>query len=356
VPRLTSSSDVIEVVGDEHVPVVVTAPKVEPGRPGGAVIGRSPGQLAWMRLRRDRVAMTSLWVLVFFLLAAILAPLIRILYGYSGFDDAKLGNPGLLDDSGVPLGYLGGITFDTANASNHIHIAGVEPSLGRDMFIQVLYGIRTSLLIAFISTVLSSVAGVVIGIAAAYLGGWVDAIVNWFIDYMLAFPFFLFALAVIPVVNTRIGNASGVVSAPGRILTIVIVFSLFAWMGTARLVRGQVLSLREREYIDAARAAGARLPHMLFRQLLPNLWAPILVTFSLGVPLTITAEGALSFIGIGVVEPTPDLGRLIANSEQWLQADPAYFLVPGITIFLLVLAFNLFGDAMRDALDPKSTR
>jgi peptide/nickel transport system permease protein len=357
VPRLTSTgSDVIEVVGDERIAVEVAAPKPLPGRPGGAIIGRSPGRLAWTRLRRDRVAMVSLWVLGLFLLAAIIAPLIRVLYGYSTFNDASLGNSGLLDGTGVPLGYLGGITFDSANASNHIHIAGVEPSLGRDMFIQVLYGIRTSLMIAFVSTVLSSVMGVVIGIAAAYLGGWVDAIVNWFIDYMLAFPFFLFALAVIPVVNTRIADASGVVSASNRILTIIIVFSLFAWMGTARLVRGQVLSLREREYIDAARAAGARLPHMLFRQLLPNLWAPILVTFSLGVPLTITAEGALSFIGIGVVEPTPDLGRLISNSEQWLQVDPAYFLIPGLTIFLLVLAFNLFGDALRDALDPKSSR
>jgi peptide/nickel transport system permease protein len=173
---------------------------------------------------------------------------------------------------------------------------------------------------------------------------------------MLAFPFFLLALAVIPVVNTRIADSFGAVSATKRMVTIILVFSLFAWMGTARLVRGQVLSLREREYIDAARAAGARLPHILFRQLLPNLWAPILVTFSLGVPLTITSEGALSFLNIGVVEPTPDLGRLIAGSQQWLPVDPAYMVIPGLTIFALVLAFNLFGDALRDALDPKSSR
>ena len=139
-------------------------------------------------------------------------------------------------------------------------------------------------------------------------------------------------------------------------LTIIFVFSAFGWMYTARLVRGQVLSLREREYVDAARAAGAGTRHILFRQLLPNLWAPILVTFSLGVPLTITAEAALSFLNIGVVEPTPDLGRLILNSSNWLLSDPAYLVIPGIAIFVLVLTFNLFGDALRDALDPRSSR
>jgi peptide/nickel transport system permease protein len=354
-PRLTS--DVIDVSTGENV-----AFEVEAGQPlaakvaGSTFAGRSPGQLAWVRLRRDRVAMTSLGVLIFFVLAAVLAPLIRVLYGYSTFNEASLGNSGLLDGTGTPLGYLGGITFDAANPSHQIHIFGVEPQLGRDLFIQVLYGVRTSLLIAFVSTTIAAVLGVVIGIAAAYLGGWVDAIVSWFIDYMLAFPFFLLALAVIPVVNTRLADSFGEVSVTKRMVTIILVFSLFAWMGTARLVRGQVLSLREREYIDAARAAGARLPHILFRQLLPNLWAPILVTFSLGVPLTITSEGALSFLNIGVVEPTPDLGRLIAGSQQWLPVDPAYMLIPGLTIFALVLAFNLFGDALRDALDPKSSR
>jgi peptide/nickel transport system permease protein len=358
VPHLTSGSqtrDVIDVATAD-APVEVAAIRPPPGAPGGRVIGRSPGQLAWMRLRRDKVAMTAMWALVVFVVLAVFADVIRMLYGYSTMQSAANGSSDLLDGTGIPLGYLGGLDFTTANASHHIHILGVEPSLGRDLFIQVLYGIRTSLLISFVSVTIATTFGVVVGIAAGFIGGWLDSVVNWVIDYMLAFPFFLFALAVIPVVNTHLHADNGSPAAWQRVITIIVVFSAFAWMSTARLVRGQVLSLREREYVDAAKAAGARLPHMLFRQLLPNLWAPILVTYSLGVPLTITAEGALSFIGIGVTEPTPDLGRLVYNSQAWLHADSAYLLIPGLTIFLIVLAFNLFGDALRDSLDPKSSR
>jgi peptide/nickel transport system permease protein len=358
VPRLTSgsdASDVLDIASPESAVEVATI-KPPPGAPGGTVVGRSPGQLAWMRLRRDKVAMTAMWVLVFFLVVAVFADVIRMLYGYPTMNDARQGASDLLDGTGIPLGYLGGVDFTSNNASNHIHIFGVEPTLGRDLFIQIIYGIRTSLLISFVSVTIATTFGVIVGIAAGYLGGWFDSIVNWVIDYMLAFPFFLFALAVIPVVNTHLHGDNGSPSATQRVFTIIVIFSAFAWMGTARLVRGQVLSLREREYVDAAKAAGARLPHMLFRQLLPNLWAPILVTYSLGVPLTITAEGALSFINIGVVEPTPDLGRLIFNSQDWLRADLPYLLIPGVTIFILVLAFNLFGDALRDSLDPKSSR
>jgi peptide/nickel transport system permease protein len=317
-----------------------------------AFVGRSPGQLAMMRLRRDRTAVWSFWVLVFFIAVAVLAPVIQWIYGYDPYKT----DSGLLDDTGVPLGYLGGITFSSDNSSAHMHILGVEPSLGRDLFMQIVFGLRTSLIIAFVSTILSTILGTVIGIVAGYFGGWVDSVLSWFIDYMLAFPFLLFCLAVIPVINTRIADSFGQVSATKRIITIIAVFALFGWMYTARLVRGQVLSLREREYVDAARAAGARPMHVMFRQLLPNLWAPILVTFSLGIPATITGEGALAFLNIGVIEPAPDLGRVIFNSSSWLAADPANLVIPGVVIFAVVLAFNLFGDALRDALDPKSSK
>jgi len=140
-----------------------------------------------------------------------------------------------------------------------------------------------------------------------------------------------------------------------RIAVLIAVFAAFGWTSTARLVRGQVMSLREREFVDAARACGAGLGHVLFRQLLPNIWAPILISFSLAVPSYVTGEAALSFLGIGIVEPTPDFGRMIFDSIPYLQTDAAYVFFPGITIFALVLAFNLFGDALRDALDPKSS-
>ncbi|HEY0699043.1 MAG TPA: ABC transporter permease, partial [Micromonospora sp.] len=162
--------------------------------------------------------------------------------------------------------------------------------------------------------------------------------------------------AVVPTVALRFYGPRDEVPPSFQVAVLIGVFAAFSWTSTARLVRGQVISLREREFVEAARASGAGLGHMLFRQLLPNLWAPILVAFSLAVPQYITGEAALSFLGIGILEPTADFGRMIFQSIPYLQTDPAYVFFPGITIFALVLAFNLFGDALRDALDPRSSR
>jgi peptide/nickel transport system permease protein len=317
-----------------------------------AIVGRSPGQLAWLRLKQDRVAMVSAIVLIGFAAVALFADLIVLGYG------AVTGQPGirpadqfqnLLDGIGYPLGYLGGISGD--------HWLGLEPGLGRDVLIQLVYGARTSLGIATVAAVLSTSLGVTIGLVAGYVGGKLDAVVSWITDVMLAFPFIIFALAAIPIVNTLVTGSVMLSPTVGvRIATLIGVLVTFGWMSTARLVRGQVLSLREREFVEAARAAGAGTFHMVFRQLLPNLWAPILITFSLALPQYVTAEAALSFLNIGVTEPVPDWGRMIFDSVQYVQFDPAYTAFPGLAIFLLVLAFNLFGDSLRDALDPKSTR
>lgn len=317
-----------------------------------SIVGRSPGQLTWMRLRKDRVAVVSAVVLGFFVASALLADVIVWVYGLvTGQPGIQAGDrfPELLDGIGYPLGYLGGITGS--------HWLGLEPGLGRDVLIQLVYGARTSLGIAVVASVLSTFLGVVVGILAGYIGGGFDRFVSWVTDLMLAFPFILFALAAIPIVNTVVTGS--VMLSPGvgvRIVTLVGVLVLFGWMSTARLVRGQVLSLREREFVEAARAAGAGTRHMVFQQLLPNLWGPILITFSLALPQYVTAEAALSFLNIGVTEPVPDWGRMIFDSAQYVQSDPAYTIFPGLAIFVLVLAFNLFGDSLRDALDPKATR
>lgn len=306
------------------------------------VVGRSPGQLAWARLRRDRVAVISGCTLLAFMLTALAAPLIEQLYGvgpHQQFQDR-------LNSYGMPLGYLGGVSGD--------HWFGLEPGLGRDIFIRMVYGMRTSLFIALAAAIITSAIGIATGMLAGYAGGKVDAVISWITDFALALPFLIFALAVVPTVELRFYGPRDEVPATFRVIVLIVVFAVFGWTGTARLVRGQVISLREREFIEAARASGAGLGHMLFRQLLPNLWAPILVTFSLAVPAYVTGEAALSFLGIGIVEPTPDFGRMIFRSISYLQTDPAYVFFPGVTIFALVLAFNLFGDALRDALDPKS--
>ena len=344
--------DVISVDAGTNVAVQPEPDGKAPAKQGGPIIGRSPGALAWARLKRDRVGMVSGYIVLGFIVVGILAPLISLIYGQGPNEY----NPQLLNGDGVPLGYLGGMDFTTNNASNEIHIFGVMPGSGRDIFMQLVYGARTSLGIAFVASTLAVAVGIVFGVVAGYFGGWIDSAISWFVDFMLAFPFLLFALAVIPVVNSHIANEVGEVSPIKRIVTLIVVFSLFSWMFTARLVRGQVISLREREYVEAARAAGAGGMHIMFRQILPNLWAPILVTYSLAVPATVTAEAALSFLNIGVIEPTPDWGRMINQSINWLQVDPSFTFFPGMAIFVLVLTFNLFGDSLRDALDPKSVR
>ncbi|MEH0845329.1 ABC transporter permease [Micromonospora sp. CPCC 205711] len=307
-------------------------------------VGRSPGQLAWIRLRRDRTAMVSGAMLVFFVLVALAAPVVEMLYGIGPREQFQ----NMLDGFGMPLGYAGGVSGN--------HFFGLEPGLGRDIFIRLAYGLRTSLLIAFAAAVISAALGIALGAVAGYLGGWIDAVINWVTDLTLAMPFLIIALALTPTLTLRFYGEREAVSPAFGVAVLIAVFAIFGWTSTARLVRGQVIALREREFVEAARASGAGLGHMLFRQLLPNIWAPILVSFSLAVPQFITSEAALSFIGVGLTEETPSFGRMIYESLDYLQTDPAFVFFPGITIFALVLAFNLFGDALRDALDPKSSR
>jgi peptide/nickel transport system permease protein len=310
-----------------------------------AIIGRSPGQLAWMRLRRDRVGMSSAYTLVVFVAIGLLAPVIEKLYGVS----PDTTHPQKLNSLAMPLGYLGGVSSE--------HWFGLEPKLGRDIFIHLVYGIRTSLFIAFAAASIAVAIGIVVGVAAGYLGGWLDNAIGSVVDFVLALPTLVFALAAVPVAGAAFYRGGADQPTPTfRAVLLIVIFAAFGWTTTARLVRGQVLSLREREYIEAARAAGAGTMHILFRQLLPNIWAPILITYSLLVPAFITAEGAYSFLGIGIPEPQPDLGRMIFSSTNYIETDPPYMLLPVITLFLIVLTFNLFGDSVRDALDPKSTR
>ena len=334
-----SLSPVEGIALSELTPVEDEAPPTDK-----AFIGRSPGQLAWARLRRDRTAIVSGVVLAAFFVVALAAPLIERLYGVGPqqqFQDA-------LDSYGMPLGYAGGVSGP--------HWFGLEPGLGRDIFIRMVYGMRTSLFIALAAAVITTLIGVVAGVVAGYLGGWVDSVIAWVTDFALAMPFLIVALAIVPTVTLRFYGPRDPEPQWFRVVVLILVFAVFGWTSAARLVRGQIFSLREREFVEAARASGVGLGHMLFRQLLPNIWAPILVSFSLAVPAYVTGEAALSFLGIGIVEPTPDFGAMIFRSISYLQTDPSYVFFPGVTIFVLVLAFNLFGDSLRDALDPKSSR
>jgi peptide/nickel transport system permease protein len=339
------STTTLDVATNEQVSV--DAPDAVQVATPSAVVGRSPGELAWMRIRRDRVATVSAITITVFIVVVLIAPLIQWIYG----DAPANGHSELLDQYGNPLGTIGG-----ASSS---HWLGLTPFSGYDLLMQLVFGTRTSLAIAVISSVIGVSIGTVVGVVAGYAGGWVDRVLVWLTDLMLAFPFFLFTIALVPTISTRLENQYGEVAVWKRVGVLITLFVIFGWMGTARLVRGNVISLREREYVEAARAAGASASHIIFRQILPNTWAPILVAFSLSVPITVTAEAALSFLSIGITEPTPDLGRLIFNGVRYMNHTgyaPLFVLIPGITIFVLVLAFNLLGDSLRDALDPRSSR
>lgn len=310
--------------------------------------GRSPGRIAWVRFRRDRVGVVSGCVVALFVAVAVSAPLISKLYGKDPYERYGQKTPGLLRPSGVPVGPRGGMSSE--------HWLGLQPRLGRDVFMQLVYGARTSLFIAGCAAVIVTVVGVTFGLVTGYLGGRVDAVGGRIMDIVLAFPALLFILSFAPVLETAFVAPDE--ETPGwlRYGSIIFVLSALGWVLQARLIRGQVLSLREREFVDAARVSGAGSWRIIRRELLPNLTSPIIVTFSLVLPALITTEAALAFLGVGVVEPTPDWGRMIRNGAGDYPSDPFYTLIPGLALFVLVLAFNLLGDAVRDALDPKSLR
>jgi peptide/nickel transport system permease protein len=309
------------------------------------IAGRSLTEIAWGRLRRDKVAMTSIIVLLVIIGVAILAPVITRLVGV----DPTSFNPKAIDNSGgLPIGHGGGISLD--------HPLGVEPGTGRDLFARLLYGSRISLLIALSSTTITVVLGVTVGIVAGYSRGWLDAGLGRLMDVVLAFPLILILLALSNVLTQRLQDTFHVGQVVSRVLYLILVLSFFGWPYLARIVRGQVLSLREREFVESAVSMGAGTPRILFREILPNLWAPILVYSTLLLPTFVAAEATLSFLGVGLVPPTPSWGAMLADSVSYFHVDPFFLFIPGTYLFIVVLAFNLLGDAVRDALDPRAGR
>jgi ABC-type dipeptide/oligopeptide/nickel transport system permease subunit len=244
-----------------------------------------------------------------------------------------------------PNGAFGGISA--------AHPLGVEPQTGRDMLARVVDGAWVSLLIGFLSTVLAVVIGVFFGLIAGYFGGWLDTLIGRLMDVFLAFPLLVFALALVGVIPT---TAFGLSGNTLRISILIFIIGFFSWPYMGRIIRGQVLSMREREFVDAARSLGGRGPYILVRELLPNLWGPILVYATLLIPTNILFEAALSYLGVGIIPPQPSWGAMLSNAVQngYYYIDPMYMVIPGLAIFLTVMAFNLFGDGLRDALDPKT--
>jgi peptide/nickel transport system permease protein len=307
------------------------------------MVGRSLRQIVWARLRRDKVAMFTLIVLVVYFGIAIVGPIVA---PFLGIDPYKLDASAISDIGGRPKLPNGGMS--------PTHPLGVEWGTGRDILAQLLFGLRISLVIATSATFITVVIGTVIGIIAGYAGGITDGILGRFMDLILAFPFLLIILALSGVMTQRLEQLGVPAGNPARILYLILVMSVFGWPYLARIVRGQVLSLREREFVEAAVAMGARRRRILFGEILPNLWAPILVYATLTLPAYIGLEAALSFLGVGVLPPETTFGAMLANSVTFFRVVPTYLFIPGTVLVILVVAFNLFGDAVRDALDPKA--
>jgi peptide/nickel transport system permease protein len=305
---------------------------------GRAIQGRSLTQIAWIRLRRDKVALAGGVIVVLLVLVAIFAPLIVKVFGHPPNEfHQELIDPNLQ----VPKdgwGMSGEFLF------------GLEPVNGRDIFSRVVYGARISLLIAILATLVSVGLGTVLGVTAGYFGGWLDSMISRTMDVFLAFPVLLFAMALVGAIPERAFGLSG---EPLRVALLIVVISFFTWPYVGRIIRGQALSLRHREFVEASRSLGARGSYIVFREMLPNLAAPILIYTTLLIPTNILFEAALSFLGVGVRPPTPSWGQMIADGARWYTIAPQFMLFPGLAIFITVLAFNLFGDGLRDALDPR---
>jgi peptide/nickel transport system permease protein len=309
------------------------------------VVGRTLRQIAWSRLRRDKVAVVSMLVLLLITLIAIFGPLICKWIGVNPYD---FNSDTISDNGGLPNGAFGGLS--------HAHPLGVEPLTGRDIMARLLYGSRISLLIATSATIITVVMGTVIGIIAGNSRGRTDKLLSRFMDITLAFPLLLVIIAMSPVLEQRLESLGVPAGTASRIVTLILVLSIFGWPYLARLIRGQVLSLREREFVEAAISIGSSNRRVLFKELLPNLWAPILVYATIAMPGLIGAEAALAYLGISVQPPTPTWGSMLEESVGYFTVDPFYFFVPLTMLLAAVLSFNLLGDALRDALDPKAGR
>jgi peptide/nickel transport system permease protein len=324
-------------VGTTEQPITAGGP-----RPGGEitadVVGRSPGQLFWRRFRKDRFAIAGLVVIALIILLAIAAPYIEV---HIAGHEKNAVDLHALDEFGLPGGPSSQYWF------------GVDEA-GRDLFVRVVYGARTSLTIAVVATGMSVVIGVVLGLLSGFYRGKVDTFISRFTDVVLSLPVLLLSLGLVSACGISKEGCLGGLLSPG--LTLVsIVIGLFSWPYISRIVRGQVLSLREKEFVEASRSLGASNWRIVFREILPNVAAPIIVYSTLIIPNNVLFEAALSFLGVGVPPETPSWGRMLAEAsthiESWWM-----MLFPGLFLLLTTLAFNLVGDGLRDALDPRDSR
>jgi len=309
----------------------------------GSIVGQSPWQLFVMRFRKDKVAIGALGFLVLLVLAALFAPLIAQHVVHHGPNDLYIHDPTkMVNEFGLPLG------------PNRQFWFGADRS-GRDLFVRVLYGARTSLLVGVVATGFAVLVGVTLGLIAGYYGGWRDTLISRTTDIVLSFPLLLFAIGIVGACSASPEGCFGGLIKPGLQL-VVFVIALFSWPNITRVVRGNMLSLREQDFVDANRSVGAGNLTIIFREMLPNLVAPIIVYSTLLIPSNIIFEAALSFLGLGVPQTVPSWGRQLSEAAAVFRVAWWMMLFPGLFLVATTLGFNLVGDGLRDALDPRTGR
>jgi peptide/nickel transport system permease protein len=292
-----------------------------------AIHGRSPWQLAGARLRRDKVAIGSAVVITVIVLLALFAPLIAHVLGHS--PDTQFRTTGLSPD-GIPVGPGSTFYFGTDD-------------LGRDVFLRVIYGARISLLVGVIAAGLAVLVGVIVGLLAGYFAGTVDGVLSRLMDVVLSLPFLVFAIALVSLIG------------PSLLISVAVI-AFFSWASVGRIIRGQVLSIREKEYIEASRLSGASDLRIMFVDILPNVLAPTIVYATMLIPLSIVFESTMSFLGIGVLPPTATWGNMLAESIPYYRVAWWFVAFPGLALLITTMAFNLLGDSVRDAFDPRGDR
>jgi oligopeptide transport system permease protein len=325
-------------------------------------VSRNPWLDAWRRLRRNRAAMIGLAIIMLNIVVAVFASSIAP-YSYEEQNVLAMNSaPEWVTDvfpAMIPLGETEGYV-----RVNNDYILGAD-NLGRDLLSRIVYGARISLSVAFVGPFFSLLVGTIYGMIAGYAGGRVDNLMMRFVDIMYAFPTLLLIILLMAFFRASFNageegslayRLNKIDSAFGGMLFIFIGVGLTSWMGTARLARGQVLSIRQQEYIDAAISVGARDSLVLVRHVLPNILGPIVVAESLSIPRYISFEAFLSFIGLGVNPPTPSWGSMIADGSNALISYPNQAIFPALALFFVMFAFNFLGDGLRDALDPRATK
>lgn len=303
---------------------------------------RSPRELAWRRFKKNKVGITALVTSIFFVSCAVFAPLIAWAINI----DPNARDSNAITARGETIGNFGGISWN--------HPLGVEPGIGYDLLARLIYGARISFLVAAIATFSTVFIGLMAGVVAGYFRGRTDSVVGRLTDFLLAFPSFFMIIALSAPMIARIEKSGLAHDNSARVIYLILILALFGWPYFSRIMRSQALSLRERDFVLASRALGASHTRIIFKELLPNLWTPVIVYLSLALPGYLAAEAIYSYLGIGVQPPAATWGLLISDSIKYVMSEPTYFLIPSLSLILVVLSFNLLGDAVRDALDPKS--